>query len=710
MRVVSVLILFLLFFQSQAEEYTVFEKDGFFGIKNQEGEITTPPVYEHLGWSGGSKQIFKELIGFKKGNSWGLVSVKNKILAEAKYYSVEPFDEGLIKASVKGNFSNQLFYGLLNEAGKTVVSFNYFSLERIGSYLLISQYENIQLFGVVTNSNEWVVPADYKSIRQKGEIFIGKAYSGDLDLYKDTGSTIFRGLDSLKEFIKGYVCYKDGYAGYISKKELTEDDFIYKSIQVNDGDIISVSFPKWGIYRNGELQFEMEADSLHRDRNGLWKTYVNGAHHFTLDDSTTQFKDFFLMDVTEKHYVLKGTKTGKWTVYSKQNEQILQGYDSIVATEYSFWASKDGLWKLFNRLGDKKNRFSYQSVQNGLDGQFIVQLNEHWGVLDPLGFEVTPVKYDLIEQENGFYKVSYLDKTGVVNSNGDWIVGAEYSDVFVYDQLLVGKKNFSYAYYNNNRLLMKRTYKPIKKIGDGVLVSEEGYYGIVGMNGELLVNPEYLEIDWVDGFYVLRNGDYVSMVDEHGREVFGEDAEIQKVLGLSEEYFLVLKNDKFGFLDLEGRLRISNRYDDARVFSEGLAAIKLREKWGFISKNEVLAIQPYYDEISPLSNGLIIVKEGDKYGIIDKIGNSIVNTQWSSIEILSTGNFRVFDSNGNAGLISYNGQFLLRPSFDSLEDHVDKVIVSKNGKKGMLDYLGNQLFNLNYKEIQISGTYTIIKY
>lgn len=47
-------------------------------------------------------------------------------------------------------------------------------------------------------------------------------------------------------------------------------------------------------------------------------------------------------------------------------------------------------------------------------------------------------------------------------------------------------------------------------------------------------------------------------------------------------------NGKYGFKDNNEDIIISAKYDDAYVFSEGLAAVKIIDKWGFIDKNDNL--------------------------------------------------------------------------------------------------------------------------
>ncbi|MEM9339990.1 MAG: hypothetical protein AAGA66_14730, partial [Bacteroidota bacterium] len=54
-----------------AEDFQVFEREGRYGIKDAEGEVLVPAVYERLGWSDKQNRVFNEVIGFKKEGKWG---------------------------------------------------------------------------------------------------------------------------------------------------------------------------------------------------------------------------------------------------------------------------------------------------------------------------------------------------------------------------------------------------------------------------------------------------------------------------------------------------------------------------------------------------------------------------------------------------------------------------------------------------------------
>ncbi len=709
MRAASVSIFFLVFFHAQSETFTVFEKDGFFGVKDLNGEVAVPAVYEKLGWSNNSQAIENGLIGFQSQNSWGLLSVKNKVLTEAKYYSLEPFGDGLIKGSIKGKFSNQLFYGLLNASGKTLVGFHYFSLERIGKNLLVSHYEKNQQFGILTFSDKLIVPSRYQSIENDKNVYYANRFDGGLDLFDLSGALIAEELDSIHVADQAYLGYKDGYVGLVNQAGNLEYDFSYKAFDVRDNQ--PISFARWSVFKGRESQFEVDADSLEYQGEGLWKMYLNGTQHLKIEDSMVSIlRGYAFIERTEKNYLLKDWKTAKWSVANFQNEEILDGYDSVFATNYGIWAKRNSGWTLFNRYGKKKNRFQYAEISKGIENQFAVKLNGYWGILDPLGNQVTPFKFDKIERSGESYIVKYLGHYGAIDKEGVWLVRAEYSDVKTYGPLIVGKKGYSFSYYDSGGLLRKSVLKPKKMIGEAVMVEEDSLLGLLNLKAQVLTEPAYDDIAWCNGYYELSKNGIKEVMDLKGKQVYNTSARIQDLAGYSEQFYLVKKKNRWGFLDFNGRLRISNRYDSAQLFSEGLAAVMLNGKWGFIDKSETLVIQPYYQEVGAFKNGVCVVKAANLYGMVDVNGKEVVDVSWDSISRLETDNYLLKHVDGKLGLIASSGKILLRPAYDAVQDLGDRVVVMSNGKKGILSYSGDQLFKPRYKEIKISGEYTILKH
>lgn len=693
-----------------SDEFVIFEKNGLYGLKDSNGKIAVPPIYEKLGWSDASQGIMHNTIGFKKGNLWGLISTNNKILQEAKYYSLQQFDEQLLKASIKGKFSNHLFHGILNSKGNTVVDFLYFSIEKLKSGFLVSKYDSTIKYGVLDYSEKPIVPINYRSIEEKSKLFIATDFNLELDLYDHFGGVIDSSLDSLTNLSEGHVAFKDGYAAYISDKGTIVGDFLNKEVDIAAGSVVFTPFPKWSVYDGEELMLQTHADSIKLLEAGIYQAFVNGSQQLLLSDTVLRLAGSLLKDVTQNAFVLKNNKTAKWSVISRQDqEEIVSGYDSIFSTQMGFWVKQKKYWTFLDQYGQKKNPFRYHKVKKGINDQFIVLLENYWGILDGLGNKVTTCKYDQIAPLHDYYKVNYLSKYGLMATSGSWKIGAEYIDVYVFDDMLVGKTVHGYSYVRNDRIVSTRAMKPLSISEGALIVSQDSLLGIMDLKGHIRVYPNYEKIIDRGAYFELKRGNNVKVVHSKGYEVYGSELLLQEAIGCSEDLFLIKKNNKWGFLDLKGRLRISNRYDSAKLYSEGLSAVLINGRWGFIDKEENLAIQPYYDQASSFSNGCSVVKIGSKFGIIDTEGSELVNIIWKNISKLPTGGYSLEDFEGKFGLISAKGKILLRPSYNTLQDYGDKVIVSNHGRVGVIDYSGRQLFKTDFKEISISGSYIFLK-
>jgi len=61
-------------------QFQIINKGQRQGLANNEGEELIPPIYDKIGWSKGEIELVGDLIGYKLNGSWGLITVKNKII------------------------------------------------------------------------------------------------------------------------------------------------------------------------------------------------------------------------------------------------------------------------------------------------------------------------------------------------------------------------------------------------------------------------------------------------------------------------------------------------------------------------------------------------------------------------------------------------------------------------------------------------------
>ena len=186
-------------------------------------------------------------------------------------------------------------------------------------------------------------------------------------------------------------------------------------------------------------------------------------------------------------------------------------------------------------------------------------------------------------------------------------------------------------------------------------------------------------------------------------------------------------SEKWGYVDENGKKRISFRYDSVGNFSEGLAKvgkypdmyIKNVYKYGYINKKGKEVIPLKYDETEDFSDGLAKVAIGGgatyKYGFIDKTGNEVVSLEYDEAGNFSEGlawvrKGSVFD--GKYGYIDKSGNEVIALCYDAAENFSEglakvgsKVIDSElrflnNKKYGFIDKTGREILPIEFMSIE----------
>ncbi len=700
---VFLLVLLGLHVKSWGEGFTIFEKDGRYGIKDRSGEVTVPAVYEMLGWSDRSSEVHDGVIGYEQNGRWGLLSANNKILTESKYYSLSPFKSGLIKASVKGKFSNLLFYGLLSTKGEISVSFNYSGLHLEEDLIIASTYDpSGTKYGGIDLSNRRVIPIDYKAVERWGKWYIATGFNDQLDIFNSDG-LIISGIHDYYENQGRLVCVRNGYKGLIDSKRIIYD--------CKWKDVIGptpIEFSKWEVLDSEKKLFDIECDSI-QFREGLWQVYRNGIQQLQLvHDDRTILKELQLEDAADDKLVVSHRISSKWSLLNSDGASVITEQDSIFTCGSFYVAQHANQWDLYNGFGTRINRFPFDRITKGIGEYFLAKRNNYWGVIDFTGAPYLTFKYDSIVVTNeDYYLFNFLGKWGSMDKYGNWLNDPEYESIQILGGFMIGKKGLSYTYFFDNNLIRKSVMSPGSWLGSFLEIeSDSGRFGLLDKYGELLIEPEYRSIERSGELFILEQDDYYQVVNSKGQII--EGAEFDEVGAYSEGLIPVRTGSRWGFIDHQGDFGISNRYEEVDLFSEGMAPVRLRGRWGFVDKAEVLKVQPFYDEVESFSNGLSIVKEGLNHGLIDKEGEELLEIKWALIERLSTGNYLVESHEGVVGITDSEGNFLVRPTYDSIVDTGQFIIVESNGKKGILEYNGNQKYKLTYSDIRYYDGYILM--
>ncbi|MEG2289340.1 MAG: WG repeat-containing protein [Clostridium sp.] len=149
--------------------------------------------------------------------------------------------------------------------------------------------------------------------------------------------------------------------------------------------------------------------------------------------------------------------------------------------------------------------------------------------------------------------------------------------------------------------------------------------------------------------------------------------EYEDAMTFSDDLAGVKLRGLYGFIDMEGNLKIKPSYEQVQSFDNGTALVKQNGLWGLIDKTNTVIIPFKYTEASMAPNNLISVKENDKYGCINLNGDVVVDFISSDPIEISYGSDKhtiaLITDNNKKGFIDLATGFNVQPIYDEIFYH-----------------------------------------
>lgn len=176
------------------------------------------------------------------------------------------------------------------------------------------------------------------------------------------------------------------------------------------------------------------------------------------------------------------------------------------------------------------------------------------------------------------------------------------------------------------------------------------------------------------------------------------EPKFQEAKFFNEGLAAIKLDGKWGFINPTGEIVIEQKFDKVNAFRGGLAAIQLDEKWGFIDKTGVIKIKPKYDAVNDFSEDLAPVKINNKYGFINKDGNIIITAKFEKAKNFRYGRGAV-KLNNRWGFIDKNGKIIVELKYSGVGYFFDDLAkIRLNNRYGFIDLNGKVVIALQYSE------------
>lgn len=347
--------------------------------------------------------------------------------------------------------------------------------------------------------------------------------------------------------------------------------------------------------------------------------------------------------VTEKQYISAMETVANLQPETVENWEQLIGFclereNYKAAHTYSLEAEEAGVHG--ERLEEYQRQACYvyrissrifAQVLQSPSGYSAVNDGSKWGILDQDGEWVTECAYDFISPVSD--NLSRMTETGgdlrIVDRKE--IVQAFFPEEVenaraIEDGVLPVLSGGSWKYYDSAAPgFILESYEDASSFADGIAaVKENGSWKLMDRSGntvggtafediKLYGSGEYLH----DGIFVAKSGGTYGLYNQKAEFVAGitcSDMDVYMDGGIAYQD----QNGKWGFFNKKGEVMIEPRFDGAKSFSNGLAAVCMDGEWGFIdSSGEIVIDCQFLDTGYFTSGGLCFVSklEGEYYMI-----------------------------------------------------------------------------------------------
>lgn len=150
----------------------------------------------------------------------------------------------------------------------------------------------------------------------------------------------------------------------------------------------------------------------------------------------------------------------------------------------------------------------------------------------------------------------------------------------------------------------------------------------------------------------------VGFIDRSG--VFAIDPKFEEARDFSEGLAAVRLNDLWGFLDEHGRVVIPPQFKSVAGFREGHAAVETESGWGLINREGRFSAPPRFKRIGSLSNGLAMAWQEGRTFYVDEAGVERLSGPWTTAGSFVRGLAMVRFADGDWAYINRSGKTVLR--------------------------------------------------
>jgi hypothetical protein len=326
--------------------------------------------------------------------------------------------------------------------------------------------------------------------------------------------------------------------------------------------------------------------------------------------------------------------------------------------------SKDNLHALYNLYGEKLTDFKYMVISDYKNNRSKVRLKDLFGFINSQGQEIIQPTYEMVYPFcNGYAVIEKGGKYGLIDTLGKIVIQTKYDFLRDFHLGVASVKiDTKWGLIDiSGKEITKPEFEEIRRVYNGIIAAKkDSKWAILNPQGQLLSSFEF---------------DDVKISENDENEV--RDFNLKEPTN-DEGYLLISKNQKWGIIDIKGKIIVPTDYDYIYPFTNNVALIKKNEKWALIDKQGIIKTEFIYDKLEPYIAGRYNLK---KHGMI------------------------LYEKNGQWGILDIKGKEITPPIYDLIKPSDDNYyMVLKNKKMGIIDSSGKEILSMKYDKIKMESS------
>ena len=285
-----------------------------------------------------------------------------------------------------------------------------------------------------------------------------------------------------------------------------------------------------------------------------------------------------------------------------------------------------------------------------------------------------------------YFTVYSNEKWGVIDNNGNTVIEPQYDEMIVIPNK--SKAIFIYAYdindetgeyktkaINNKNETLFTGYDKIEAIenydskqniwfeNNLLRVSNDGQYGLIDFEGNVVLNCEYDEITALKGVtenLIVKKDQKVGLVNSKGQSIIKVVYSDIKTLqdGSKSEYIIVDETGKMGVISTSGTVILEPQYDEIKyVYSADIYAVREEKEWKLVNKSAETVLEGY-DNFLHVKGDNVIIEESEKYGIVTLTSEEKIKAEYEDLKYAFS-IYYIAQKDGKYGVINVNNEIVV---------------------------------------------------